>query len=988
MPSRQRKKPVGGRGEYRRAGFARVLFALVRRKDAAAASVAGDVLRLAGPVGSREQPVVEVDVAEERTCWGWGAVRIDSARGASTVSGLSRGDASALADAVRAARLIAWRRALGAHGKAIASIEARLAALSRPRSYVRHGAFKALVAAVQTEAAGLPRGWPGWAPRGPEYRSLKRIRAFLADPEGFREQANAGYLADELDRTRELLDGVEKQPLTDEQRRAVVVDDDRNLVVAAAGSGKTSVMVAKAGWAESRGDRRWADMLLLAFARNAREELADRVAEYLGPEAAGMGVSTFHALGLSIIGKAEGRRPSLAKVATDDKALGALLEEIVEGLLGDRVHGRAFIRWLAYRSVPYRSEHEFESYPEYWDYVLNHEIRTLRGELVKSLEECLIANFLHLNGIAYEYEREYEHDTATAEKGQYKPDFYLTESGIYIEHLALSADGETPPFIDWEEYTASLAWKRELHERHGTKLVETYSHEQSDGGLTERLREKLEAEGVPFKPIARDEIFALLNEQKRVGPFTQLVATFLHHFKGSRLSMAGVRARAAERADGGRALAFVDVFEPIFETYQARLAEAGEIDFHDMINRATDHVAAGRYRSPYGYLLVDEFQDISPGRAALVKALLDQRDGAQLFAVGDDWQAIYRFAGADIGVMLDFHEFFGPGARTELATTFRCSKGVSDVATRFVLANPEQIRKDVRTTHGVEGPGVLIGFGGDEGRPLADAALERIAADAAATGMGRPKVLLLGRYRGRDREMLRRLADARPGLELSYRTVHSAKGLEADYVVVLGLCAGRYGFPMEMTDDPLLDLVLPRRGAYPNAEERRLLYVALTRAGRRAYLLEEGGARSAFVAELLDMGDGIGVFGEPPAVAAACPSCGKGELVPREGTKGKMFYGCSYYPFCEHKEPACPSCGQGRPVRENGTVRCGACGATVEACGQCDGWLREIDGKYGRFVGCSKFPDCRFRRSLARGPKAGSRARPGRKAKGRRRRVS
>lgn len=160
MPRRQRDKPIGGRGEYRRAGFARLLFAVVRRKDAGAASVAGDVLRLAGPNGFREQPIVEIDVAEERACWGWGPVRIDSARGASTVSGLSRGDASALADAVRAARLAAWQRAIGAYAK---SIESSKRGSRRCRGRGRmcaDGRFAALLAAVQTEAAGLPRGWP------------------------------------------------------------------------------------------------------------------------------------------------------------------------------------------------------------------------------------------------------------------------------------------------------------------------------------------------------------------------------------------------------------------------------------------------------------------------------------------------------------------------------------------------------------------------------------------------------------------------------------------------------------------------------------------------------------------------------------------------------------------------------------------------------------------------------------------------------------
>ena len=84
------------------------------------------------------------------------------------------------------------------------------------------------------------------------------------------------------------------------------------------------------------------------------------------------------------------------------------------------------------------------------------------------------------------------------------------------------------------------------------------------------------------------------------------------------------------------------------------------------------------------------------------------------------------------------------------------------------------------------------------------------------------------------------LARQYPGLEFTYKTVHRSKGLEADYVVVLGLCSGKYGFPAEITDDPLLDLVLAAPEAHPNAEERRLLYVAITRARRHTFLLAEG----------------------------------------------------------------------------------------------------------------------------------------------------
>ena len=159
----------------------------------------------------------------------------------------------------------------------------------------------------------------------------------------------------------------------------------------------------------------------------------------------------------------------------------------------------------------------------------------------------------------------------------------------------------------------------ELHAKYGTTLIETFSHEQAARQLTERLAGKLRAHGVALNPIPRDEMFAVLNEQGRRGPFTRLVATFLQHVKSARLSIEALEGRASGKRDGGRSEAFLRVFRPIFERYEEQLADAGEIDFHDMINRATDHVSAGRYHNPFGYILVDEFQDISPGRAALPK---------------------------------------------------------------------------------------------------------------------------------------------------------------------------------------------------------------------------------------------------------------------------------------------------------------------------------------------------------------------------------
>ena len=139
---------------------------------------------------------------------------------------------------------------------------------------------------------------------------LKAIQDFLKDPETCRVRANDTFVVNELVRSRKFFDRIEARPLTDGQRRAVVVDEDHNLVVAAAGSGKTSVIVAKAGWLLEKGYRRPSELLLLAFARDAQKEMEERVRSRLGDETGGqLTVRTFHSLGMSIIGEAEGKRP-------------------------------------------------------------------------------------------------------------------------------------------------------------------------------------------------------------------------------------------------------------------------------------------------------------------------------------------------------------------------------------------------------------------------------------------------------------------------------------------------------------------------------------------------------------------------------------------------------------------------------------------------------------------------------------------------------
>lgn len=249
--------------------------------------------------------------------------------------------------------------------------------------------------------------------------------------------------------------------------------------------------------------------------------------------------------------------------------------------------------------------------------------------------------------------------------------------------------------------------------------------------------------------------------------------------------------------------------------------------------------------------------------------------------------------------MREFGEHFGPFERRYLKTTFRCSDRLAKVATDFVLRNPAQIRKAVHARRSTNRPAVHVGLPG-QGRPLLLEALDRIAEDARRHDET-AEVLLISRYQHQKPKDMHTLSKRHPDLRLYWETAHGSKGREADYVIILSLCSGRYGFPSEISDDPLLDLVLAKPEAHPNAEERRLLYVAMTRARRQVFLLADGDSPSPFVNELIGGSYDVAVFGRPREDDVSCPRCSEERLMERKNTQdGSIFLGCSNYPWCDY----------------------------------------------------------------------------------------
>ena len=850
-----------------------------------------------------------------------------------------------------------------------------IARLQQPRRYPAACLLTPFIERAAAALEMLPHKAPPGALAPAQSEVLETVVAFVQSPGTTRDSAIQTFVATELSEMETFFDRIESKPLSPEQRLAVVTDEDATLVLAGAGSGKTSVIVSKAAYLIARGIRAPEQILLMAFGNDAAAEMAGRISERSG---ASVDALTFHALGNKIIRTAEGVAPPLADHATDDAKYRFLLREILSrGIAENDALRGLLLKWFSEFFLPYKNEWDFESLDEYFQWVEANELRTLNGDQARSFEEWEISNWLYLNGIKFEYEPLYEHELPADARGAYKPDFRLKDSGIYIEHFGVrksrAPDGSTilttAPYIDREQYLADMEWKRQLHAEKGTRLLETFSYEKVEGRLLEALAEKL-APYVELKPRPEDQVFDTLAEMGQVDAFTQTLGTFLRHYKSSGATMVQCRARSEAAKETRRDLAFLQIFEPVYEAYQKRLGD--QIDFEDMINRATRHIEAGRYESPYHHLLVDEFQDISEGRARLLRALKAQHADARIFAVGDDWQSIFRFAGSDIHLMRNFGKEFGGklGERqdvhsvVDLGRTFRSVDKIALPARRFVLRNPAQIDKKVVTASSTNQPAIMVTFcnQAQEAATL-KACLEDISRQASKT----TSVLLLGRYNHLRPDNLRALGAEFPKLSLRFMTVHGSKGLEADRVIILRASAGRMGFPSEMVDDPVLDLVFPTPETYEHAEERRLFYVALTRARTAVTILANRQKPSAFVRELLKYPEyETIVVGQSASAEHKCGACG-GRLLQQTGKNNQIFYACEHRDLCGHKLRPCSACGMDLPEASHahpGIMVC-SCGAEFPACPSCDeGWLVEKSSRYGNFLGCIRFPDCKGKRQL------------------------
>ena len=756
------------------------------------------------------------------------------------------------------------------------------------------------------------------------------IQQFVQEYDSFldnREKYNQDFIYKEIEKYSPYFDNIEGKKLDLQQRIACVVNDDYNLVLAGAGSGKTLTICGKVGYLV---DKRISpkDILCISFTNKVCDELKERLSKFTGEE---IKVQTFHKIALDILKENE-----ISYKIADENRQRQILEK---ALLGAREKD---INTLTLNLLVYldnylkmelgekESENRLVTVKDTIDYIKEMaeierykrgtlDLTTLAKEKVKSQQELEIANTLFIYGIKYEYESDYkflEENNTT-----YRPDFYLPDYDIYIEHFGIDESGKASWLKDQEKidaYSRGMEWKLKLHEDNNTTLVSTFSYQRES--LIPTLLDKLKELGVEFKPCSTS-IFELLQQMYDFdGGFLETISSFIKLFKNRGFSKKNFAEFRKEATYKERYV--LDLIENIYNQYQEELEKNGLIDFEDMINITVDKLEKGKVKADkYKYIIIDEYQDVSINKINLIKNLI-KRGNSKLVAVGDDWQSIYRFAGSEVSLISEFDKNFEKAMIMKIEQTYRNSQELIRVSGNFIKKNEKQIDKNLFSARKLTAPVIVRNFS------------EKIEINTAEMRMDDKKGKLILESKNDPRiKILKEVLDEMPSTKNSVlllvrnnydlgiiqlwiqntdlgikiikndnnnlvfekgnsrvtcMTIHKSKGLEADNVVLFDIREGYRGLPDTLGDDNILRFVIASKEDIEFAEDRRLFYVALTRTKNRVYIISRTRENSRFIQEIVKDNE---FDVKSNTFELQCPLCG-GFLVQ---IPGKGFYGCENY---------------------------------------------------------------------------------------------
>ena len=668
-----------------------------------------------------------------------------------------------------------------------------------------------------------------------------------------------------LDTHKDFFDHCLKYPLDSQQRRSIVSEEDNCLVVSSAGSGKTSSIVGKVKYLTEIKGIAPEKILLISYTNKAAAELTERM------DTNGLKGYTFHKLAIDIIGKTTGTKPSICD-NTD-----SLFVDIYHKLLEKSSFKKSIVEYfIDYQTNEADWEQRKNERREQLSEQKNVQLKAMfpdmddRAIYVRSEQEQQLCFALSSLGVKFRYEEPYEYQLADEMHSQYRPDFsiYFEQGGvkrrIYLEHFGIDEHGFVPAWfakdkgITYDEanqkYNDGITWKKAAHEKYGTQLLVTSSADFHNSNIRNKLRKLLEDAGVPIQEKTDEELYDLVlpKGSKQEKAFIRLVVTFVTLVKSSCKSVKEVL-KQAKNADDERSVFIIEnIFQPVYERYISALSDSNQIDFTDAVLQATE-ICRASHPVEYDYIIVDEFQDISVDRYNFLKVLREGNPPAKLYCVGDDWQSIYRFSGSDMALFNQFPEYFGTTEINKIETTYRFGEPLVSLSSHFIQRNKAQIQKNI------------LSFSSEMKTELEFYSYDRrdycnTIGQLVASVPSDKSIFLLGRYSFDDYYLSfmyqsikegNRFYYVIGGRKIEFLTVHKSKGLEADYVILLQCNKDTYGFPSQVSDDPVLNYVLTKSDQFPYGEERRLFYVAITRAKIKTHVLYDKRFPSVFVDEFL-----------------------------------------------------------------------------------------------------------------------------------------
>lgn len=741
------------------------------------------------------------------------------------------------------------------------------------------------------------------------FNNFKKIKFKKFNVSSMIEKDNNEIKRREYEKNKEFFNNFQGKKLDKDQIDVILSDEYNSKVIAGAGTGKTFTLQAKLKYLIDYKDVSQDKILCISFSKAAVEDLKRKIKKTIGEN--NVDVYTYHALGRKILIDDNSFSSSNSQLLRN-----TIEYYFEEHVLSDEYKMKKIIDFfnlynytvnLDKRSLKLEKNGEFYKVTDgmtvetlknkvhnslKYSKVLGREKQSYDRIQVRSYEELLIANFLYINDIEYIYEDNYFRDRILKDENdliQYHPDFYLPEKGIYIEHFGVDENLNAnwiKKKSDRIKYKRSIFLKRKLHKKYNTKLIETYSHLNQKGILLDELKDRLEENGVEFGEIDYGRIYERLIKNKQLDNLkqvTDVIEKFIVLFKDMGLNI-------DENGDDCFESGFENLFEEIdlkdnnyakkrnrfllefihdiYIIYNSK----DNIDYPDMINKAFKLIKDDYKIKNYDYIFVDEYQDTSYNKYKFLKELKNSTD-AKLIVIGDDWQSIYGFNGCEIQLFTNFEDYFDYTKTFKIQKIYRNSNNLIDMSSKFIKENASQTMKDLYSDKNLPDNPIKLT---KTSNPKRFALIFKSIIDEIIQNYPNGEILILGRYNNDFKKILIpdlfECEDAgdylkilkekgfltikyleRNDIIIKFRTIHKAKGLQADNVIIIGLKDDKkYGFPSLYDDDPLITHILNRQTEdveFP--EERRLFYVALTRTKNNVYLIADKINPSRFVEKIL-----------------------------------------------------------------------------------------------------------------------------------------